>query len=145
MNIKKGISIAVIFLFFTICLSAQSKAEKMVANQIEIFHQAMVNADEAVLNDLVNDKLSYGHSNGVVEDKKAFILKLTSGASDYTKIDVSNQSISISGDIAVVRQHADMMLLDNGKLSQRNLMLLMVWQKSQGRWKLLTRQGVKAV
>lgn len=145
MRIKKGISLAIVFLFFTICLSAQSKAEKMVANQIEIFHQAMVNADEAVLNDLVNDKLSYGHSNGVVEDKKAFILKLTSGASDYTKIDVSNQSISISGDIAVVRQHADMMLLDNGKLSQRNLMLLMVWQKSQGRWKLLTRQGVKAV
>ena len=145
MRIKKGISLAIVFLFFTICLSAQSKAEKMVANQIEIFHQAMVNADEAVLNDLVNDKLSYGHSNGVVEDKKAFILKLTSGASDYTKIDVSNQSISISGDIAVVRQHADMMLLDDGKLSQRNLMLLMVWQKSQGRWKLLTRQGVKAV
>ena len=145
MRIKKGISLAIVFLFFTICLSAQSKAEKMVANQIEIFHQAMVNADEAVLNDLVNDKLSYGHSNGVVEDKKAFILKLTSGASDYTKIDVSNQSISISGDIAVVRQHADMMLLDNGKLSQRNLMLLMVWQKSQGRWKLLTRQGVKVV
>lgn len=145
MRIKKGISLAIVFLFFTICLSAQSKAEKMVANQIEIFHQAMVNADEAVLNDLVNDKLSYGHSNGVVEDKKAFILKLTSGASDYTKIDVSNQSISISGDIAVVRQHADMMLLDDGKLSQRNLMLLMVWQKSQGRWKLLTRQGVKVV
>jgi ketosteroid isomerase-like protein len=145
MHIKKGISIAIVFLFFTICLSAQSKAEKMVASQIEIFHQAMVNADEAALNDLVSDQLSYGHSNGAVEDKKAFILKLTNGSSDYTKIDVSNQSISISGDVAVVRQHADLTLMGGGKVSQLNLMVLMVWQKSHGKWKLLTRQGVKVV
>ena len=76
MNIKKGISIAVIFLFFTICLSAQNKAEKVVVNKIEMFQQAIVNADEAVLNDLVSEHLSYGHSNGVVEDKKEFILKM---------------------------------------------------------------------
>ena len=145
MHIKKGISIAIVFLFFTICLSAQSKAEKMVASQIEIFHQAMVNADEAALNDLVSDQLSYGHSNGAVEDKKAFILKLTNGSSDYTKIDVSNQSISISGDVAVIRQHADLTLMGGGKVSQLNLMVLMVWQKSHGKWKLLTRQGVKVV
>ena len=145
MEIKKGISLAIVFLFFTICLSAQSKAEKMVASQIEIFHQAMVNADEVALNDLVSDQLSYGHSNGAVEDKKAFILKLTNGSSDYTKIDVSNQSISISGDIAVVRQHADLTIMGGGKVSQLNLMVLMVWQKSHGKWKLLTRQGVKVV
>ena len=145
MHIKKVISIAIVFLFFTICLSAQSKAEKMVASQVEIFHQAMINANEAALNDLVSDQLSYGHSNGGVEDKKAFILKLTSGSSDYTKIDVSNQSISISGDVAVVRQHADLTLMGGGKVSQLNLMVLMVWQKSHGKWKLLTRQGVKIV
>ena len=145
MNIKKGISIAVIFLFFTICLSAQNKAEKVVVNKIEMFQQAIVNADEAVLNDLVSEHLSYGPSNGVVEDKKEFILKLTNGSSDYTKIDVSNQSISISGDVAVVRQHADLTLMGGGKVSQLNLMVLMVWQKSHGKWKLLTRQGVKVV
>ncbi len=146
MHIKKGISLGIVFLFFAICLSAQSKAEKMVASQVEIFHQAMVNADEAALNDLVSDQLSYGHSNGGVEDKKAFILKLTSGSSDYTKIEVSNQSISISGDVAVVRQHADLTIMGGGgKVSQLNLMVLMVWQKSHGKWKLLTRQGVKVV
>jgi len=145
MNIKKEISITLIFLFFTICLSAQNKAEKVVANKIEMFQQAIVNADEAVLNDLVNEHLSYGHSNGVVEDKKEFIRKLTSGESDYTKIDVINQSISISGKVAVVRQRANLMLMGGGKVTQLNLWLLMIWQKDHGKWKLLARQGVKLV
>ena len=145
MNIKKGISIAVIFLFFTICLSAQNKAEKVVVNKIEMFQQAIVNADEAVLNDLVSEHLSYGHSNGVVEDKKEFIRKLTSGESDYTKIDIINQSISISGKVAVVRQRANLMLMGGGKVTQLNLWLLMIWQKDHGKWQLLARQGVKVV
>ena len=145
MNIKKEISIALIFLFFTTCLSAQNKVEKVVANKIEMFQQAIVNADEAVLNDLVSEHLSYGHSNGVVEDKKEFIRKLTSGESDYTKIDVINQSISISGKVAVVRQRANLMLMGGGKVTQLNLWLLMIWQKDHGKWKLLARQGVKVV
>ena len=143
MHSKKGIAIAIVFLFFTTCLSAQSKVEKLVASQIEMFHQAMVDANEAALNDLVSDKLSYGHSNGAVENKKEFILKLTSGGSDYTKIDVSNQSISLSGNVAIVRQHADLMLLGGGKGTQLKLMVLMIWQKTHGKWKLLARQGVK--
>lgn len=145
MHSKKEIAIAIIFLFFTICSSAQSKAEKMVTSQVEMFHQAMVNADEDALNDLVSDSLSYGHSNGAVENKKAFILKLTSGASDYTKIDVSNQSISLSGNVAIVRQNADLTLMGAGKVTQLKLMVLMIWQKAHGKWKLLARQGVKTV
>jgi ketosteroid isomerase-like protein len=143
MHSKKGIAISIVFLFFTICSFAQSKAEKLVASQIEMFHQAMVNADEAALNELVSDKLSYGHSNGAVENKKEFILKLTSGGSDYTKIDVSNQSISLSGNVAIVRQYADLMLMGGGKVTQLKLMVLMIWQKAHGKWKLLARQGVK--
>ena len=73
------------------------------------------------------------------------MLKITSGSSDYTKIDVSNQTISISGDVAIVRQDAELVMQGAAKGTQLNLMLLMVWQKSQGKWKLLARQGVKVV
>jgi len=143
MNSKKEILIAIAFLFFTIGLSAQNSAEKLVAKQVDLFHQAMVDANEAALNDLTSEKLSYGHSNGGVEDKKDFIHKLTSGASDYTKIDVSNQTINISGDVAIVRQDAELLMQGAAKGTQLNLMLVMVWQKSNGKWKLLARQGVK--
>ena len=143
MNRTKGILVAIAFLFFTIGLSAQNNAEKLVAKQIDLFHQAMVDANEAVLNDLTSDQLSYGHSNGVVEDKKDFMHKLTSGSSDYTKIGVSNQVISISGDVAIVRQDAELLMKGSAHGTKLNLMLVMVWQKSKGKWKLLARQGVK--
>ena len=80
-----------------------------------------------------------------MEDKKEFIRKLTSGESDYTKIDIINQSISISGKVAVVRQRANLMLMGGGKVTQLNLWLLMIWQKDHGKWQLLARQGVKVV
>jgi hypothetical protein len=143
MNKKKGILVVIAFLFFTIGLSAQNNAEKLVAKQIDLFHLAMVDANEVALNDLTSEKLSYGHSNGAVEDKKDFMHKITSGASDYTKIDVSNQTINISGDVAIVRQDAELLMKGSAHGTKLNLMLVMVWQKSNGKWKLLARQGVK--
>lgn len=144
MNIKKGFSIAFIFIFSTLFLSAQNKVEKSITNQVEMLRQAMVNADEAALNDLVCEKLSYGHSAGYVEDKKEFIRKLTSGENDFIKIDLSNQTISISGNVAVVRHRLDASTQDAGKPpAQIKLLILMVWQKEGGTWKLLARQAVK--
>jgi ketosteroid isomerase-like protein len=144
MNIKKGFSIAVVFILSTLFLSAQNKVEKSIAHQVEMLRQAMVNADEVALNDLVCEKLSYGHSAGYVEDKKEFIRKLTSGENDFVKIDLSNQSISISGKVAVVRHRLDASTQDAGKPpAQIKLLILMVWQKDGGAWKLLARQAVK--
>jgi ketosteroid isomerase-like protein len=144
MNIKKGFSIAVVFILSTLFLSAQNKVEKSIAHQVEMLRQAMVNADEVALNDLVGEKLSYGHSAGYVEDKKEFIRKLTSGENDFVKIDLSNQTISISGNVAVVRHRLDASTQDAGKPpAQIKLLILMVWQKDGGAWKLLARQAVK--
>ena len=143
MSFIKVISIASIFLFCSFNLAAQNKSEKIVASQIELLRQAMINADEVELNSLVADKLSYGHSAGYVEDKKEFIRKLTSGENDFTKIDISNQTIILSGDAAVVRHRLDGMTMDGGKPTQIKLLVLMVWQKNHGIWQLLARQAVK--
>jgi hypothetical protein len=56
--------------------------------------------NEAELLKLTAPALSYGHSNGLLEDQKEFIRALTSGESKFTKIDLSEQTISISGDVA---------------------------------------------
>ena len=54
MNSKKGILVAIAFLFFTIGLSAQNSAEKLVAKQVDLFHQAMVDENETALSDLTS-------------------------------------------------------------------------------------------
>ena len=92
-------TIAIIFLN-TISFG-QSKDEKAVAEAVEQLRNAMVNGDKATLEKLTEEKLSYGHSSGHIDDKKVFVEKLTNGSSDFVTIDLSEQTISISDKVAV--------------------------------------------
>ncbi len=131
------------FLLFTSLLSAQDNTEKKVAERVESLRQAMESADGISLKELTAEKLSYGHSAGYVEGRDEFIRKLTSGENDFVTIALSNQSISISGNAAIVRHRLDAKTLDGGKPNEIKLLVLMVWQKKGKEWKLLARQAVK--
>ena len=132
-----------VFLLLTSLLSAQNKEEKAVADRVESLRQAMVSADGNSLDNLTAEKLSYGHSNGLIEDKKEYIRKITSGENAYLKLDHSKQSISISGKAAIVRLQFQAETMADGKPSASKLHVLMVWQKQGKDWKLLARQAVK--
>jgi len=140
---KKFASLLIMMFLVCGCLSAQSKTEKEVAANIESFRKAMMAADEQALNSLSNDQLSYGHSSGLVEDKKEFIRKITTKATVYSNIIITNQTISVSGDVAISRNMSDIFTNDNDKPVELKLLVLMVWQKKSGQWKLLARQAVK--
>ena len=131
------------FLLFTSLLSAQDNTEKKVAERVESLRQAMESADGISLKELTAEKLSYGHSAGYVEGRDEFIRKLTSGENDFVTIALSNQSISISGNAAIVRHRLDAKTLDGGKPNEIKLLVLMVWQNKGKEWKLLARQAVK--
>jgi ketosteroid isomerase-like protein len=122
---------------------AQTKQETAVANAVEQLRNAMVNADSAMLDQLTMDELSYGHSGGHVDDKKEFVQKLASGKSDFVSINFSEQTITVSGKTAVVRHKLNAFTNDNGKPGEVHLLVLLVWQKIDGKWKLLARQAVK--
>lgn len=121
----------------------QSKAEKKVATAIEQLRKAMVDGDRAALDAVTHAKLSYGHSGGHVEGKEEFIEKIASGKSDFVTIDLSEQTISITGKTAVVRHKLAAKTNDNGKPGEVHLLILLVFQKDHGSWKLLARQAVK--
>ena len=140
---KKYVSLLSAFLFIAIFVIGQTGAEKEVAENIESLRKAMLSADEASLNKLTAEQLSYGHSSGLVEDKKEFIRKITGKENVYTDIKISNQSISISGDVAIVRNLQEVFTNDGGKPAQLSLIVMMVWQKQGGQWKLLARQSVR--
>ena len=122
---------------------AQTKEEKQVAEAVEQLKTAMINADKNLLEKLAGEKLSYGHSGGAVEDKKAFVEKIVSGKSDFVTIDLSDQVIGISGKTAIVRHQLKATTNDGGKPGEVSLKVLLVWQKNNGNWKLLARQAVK--
>lgn len=122
---------------------AQSKEEKAVALQVEILRKAMVDADKASLEKVADEKLSYGHSGGKIEDKAAFVSNIVSGKSDFVSIDLSDQTIAISGNTAIVRHTLTAATNDNGVAGHVKLYVLLVWSKEGSQWKLFARQAVK--
>jgi hypothetical protein len=140
---KKTILICILLFVFDFCLQAQTKDEKTVENAVEQLRLAMVDANKVALENLVSENLSYGHSGGHVDDKNAFIEELVSGKSDFAGIELSAQTISIHKKVAIVRHSLDAMVNDGNNPHEVHLLVLLVWQKEHGQWKLLARQAVK--
>lgn len=123
---------------------AQSKSEKQVSAATEQLRKAMVDGDRTALENIAAEKLSYGHSGGHIDDKKEFVEKIASGNSDFLSIDISDQTISISGKTAIVRHILTAKTHDKGKdIADVHLRIILVWQKQAGKWRLLARQAVK--
>jgi ketosteroid isomerase-like protein len=124
-------------------LHAQSRQEKAVQTAVEELRKAIIDANGALLENLTASQLSYGHSSGQLDDKKTFVEKIVSGKSDFVSIDLVEQTISISGKVALVRHILHAKTNDGGKPGEVHLRILLVWQKKGGQWKLLARQAVK--
>ena len=123
---------------------AQSADEKAVADAVEKLRVAILDAKEADLKKLTSPQLSYGHSNGLLEDQKEFIRALVSEESNFTKIDIADQTISVSGDVALVRHKLMGDTHNKGKdPAPVKLGVLYVWQKTKGNWLLIGRQAFK--
>lgn len=140
---KKIIITFICSVFIFLVSSAQSNPETEVANATEALRKAMIDGDKIVLEKLTSQKLSYGHSGGHIDDKKEFVEKLVSGKSDFVTIDLSEQTISISGKVAIVRHILHAKTNDSGNPGEVHLRILLVWQKMKSGWKLLARQAVK--
>lgn len=142
--IKSKLALLILFVnVFSSYAFAQSANEKAVALQVEALKKAMIDGDSAILDKLTASQLSYGHSSGTIENKKDFIANIISGKSDFVSIELTNQSISISGKTAIVRHKLDAVTNNDGKPGEVHLLILLVWQQQKGEWKLLARQAVK--
>ncbi|MCX8020355.1 MAG: nuclear transport factor 2 family protein [Chitinophagaceae bacterium] len=122
---------------------AQVKKEKQIAAAVERYHRALIDADEKALRTLTSDKLSYGHSNGNVEDKETFIKNIISGNSDFVRIEMFDLTITLQDKTALVRYNMKAETNDKGKPGSIHLKVLLVWVINQRQWKLLARQSVR--
>jgi hypothetical protein len=138
----KGFFVVLIILTFPVLsLTAQSKDEKEVAAAVEKLNRAMVDPEKSLLESIVSEGLSYGHSGGIVQNKNVFIDDLINGAFNFSSISPINQTISITGTIAIVRNILVAKATDSGVPTDLRIGNAMVWRKEGGAWKLLVRQA----
>ncbi len=139
----KTILIAICSCLFIQTAIAQTKDSIAVSNAVAALKNAMVEGNVAELQGLTSEGLSYGHSSGKVETKAAFIQSFATNASDFVKIDLTDQSIQIIGNAAIVRHKLYATTLDAGKLGEVKLNVMLIWLKQKKNWVLIGRQAVK--
>jgi ketosteroid isomerase-like protein len=122
---------------------AQSKKEAQIAKLVTAINNAIINTDSLTLKDLTWDELSFGHSAGLVHNQKAFIAGVMNGPTFFKSIEPFDQEITMVGKNAIVRHIVSAKAVNKGNALDLKFGNMMVWQKKQGKWKLLARQGYK--
>jgi ketosteroid isomerase-like protein len=143
LGLAATLSIAVASLLPNSGVLAQSGDEAAVNEAVEALRKAMLAADKAKLEELVADKLSYGHSAGKLETKAEFIEVVASKKTIYKSITLSDMSTSVVGANAIVRHIFSAETEADGKAGSARVGVLQVWNKDGGRWKLLARQAFR--
>ena len=118
-------------------------ATAAVTALVERLRLAMISPSASALADLFADDLSYGHSDGKLDTKASISGSLLDGSSDFTTIDISEQTVSVNGDVAIVRHRLVADTNDSGRPGHVKLKILLVWQRQDGEWHLLARQAVR--
>ena len=105
--------------------------------------KAILDKDSVLLQSLLSDDVTYGHSNGWIQSKSGFIRSVMSREQDYKKMDVRKMDVRVFGNTAVVNLETDVSLIMTGKPMDLDMDILLVWVNTGGEWKLVARQSVK--
>jgi hypothetical protein len=133
-----------IFFLFVSVISFSQVDSISLKKAMSDLDKALVNDDEKVLTQLLNDNVSYGHSNGWVQTKNDIINDLKSGKLVYHKLEnISEGVVTINNSWATVRTNTNAEAKMNGNVVQLKLHILQVWLKTKSGWQLIARQGVK--
>ncbi|WP_263263142.1 nuclear transport factor 2 family protein [Pseudomonas sp. RIT-PI-S] len=135
--------LGLVCLYAGMVAAAQPTSEQEVAEAVGKLTQAMWHKDIPQLQALTADNLSYGHSSGNIQDKQAFIADIETGRSGFDRLEMLNQTITLSGDTALVRNHFSADAVNSGKKVPTEIENFQVWQKQHGKWLLIGRQAFR--
>jgi ketosteroid isomerase-like protein len=122
---------------------AQSAEEAAVDKGIEALRKALMEKDKTRLEQLAADQLSYGHSSGKVQSKAEFVDGVMTSKATVKSLTFPELTVAVVGDTAIARHLYESESETDGKTNNVKIGALQVWQKQNGNWKLLARQGFK--
>jgi ketosteroid isomerase-like protein len=130
-------------LLFKGSASAQAGDEAAVKQSIETLRKAQLEADKARLEQVTATQVSYGHSDGRVENKEQFINGVMTRKQVVKSLAFPELTVAVVGNAAIARHiYLGESELD-GKQTTTRIGALQLWQKQDGGWKLIARQGFR--
>ncbi|CAI8815009.1 DUF4440 domain-containing protein [Pseudomonas sp. IT-P44] len=140
---KAKLLVGFLCLFSGYVAAAPSAAEKDVAQAVDHLTQAMLKKNISELNALTAENLTYGHSSGKIQNKQEYIADIETGRSAFKTLEMQNQTITLSGDVALVRNHFSAQALKGTEVIPTEIENFQIWQKQKGHWLLVGRQAFK--
>lgn len=140
-NVK--VLVGFLCLFSGYVAAASSTGEKDVAQAVDHLTQAMLKKNIPELNALTAENLTYGHSSGKVQNKQEFVADIETGRSAFKTLEMQKQTINLSGDVALVRNHFSAQALNGTTVVPTEIENFQIWQKQKGKWLLVGRQAYK--
>jgi hypothetical protein len=137
------VCIVVLMSLISPILFAQQPDHKSLGHAIKDFDRALVSRDTITLKYLLEDQVSYGHSNGWIQTKKDVTADLYNGKIKYRDIKQADQEIVIEDKAASVRFTTTTDVEMGGKAMTFKLKVLQMWIWENAHWVLLARQSVK--
>ncbi len=122
---------------------AESAEEAAVDKAVDALRKALMEKDKTRLEQLAADQLSYGHSSGKVQTKAEFVDGVMTSKATVKSLTFPELSIAVVGNAAIARHLYESEMETDGKPTNVKIGALQVWQKQDGNWKLLARQGFK--
>jgi hypothetical protein len=136
---KVLICLSLAFCSLSYCFAQKADVEVAVNKLTKL----MVTPDSTALDKLILNNLSYGHSGGKIQTKAEFMHSLLSGESDFVDINLTDQTVIVQNNIALVRHTLSAKTNDKNVPGNVKLFILLIWSKEKAGWKLLGRQAVK--
>lgn len=104
---------------------------------------AVTKKDYAALERILHDELIYAHSTGVIETKTQYVNRLRTGAQKYDSIEHEKITVKLHGDAAVTHSIVRMKGLSDKRPFDDRLMMIHLWVKRGGQWRLAAHQTTK--
>jgi ketosteroid isomerase-like protein len=122
---------------------AHASDEAAVTENVEILRKGLLEGDRTKLEQVTAGQISYGHSDGRVETKEQFIHAVMTRKQVVKSLAFPELKVAVVGDAAIARHIYLAESELEGKQTTTRIGALQVWQKQNGSWKLLARQGFR--
>lgn len=118
-------------------------AETDIEKAEKAWSAAVIARNFAALDKIYSNDLLYAHSTGNVENKQQYMDRLKSGKQRYEKVHFEKLQVFPHGDTSVVHGILRMAGTSNGEPFNHHIMLMHVWVKKGGEWKLVAHQTTR--